>query len=283
MKYNQLSKYSPNWEPYVAANLYFYLVPLAIFLRRARELDFSSNRFEASMVVVTRVLRVYSPELLRSLQRLLNGELEPMIAKHHENLEPFAPPRSITLASLRPDLQKLLEEVYMERNKRSRELGALGRAFVKVEGMVSGNNNEKVFELFLVQSRLLGQWGNDFPGASTFNLVQSPSATSAVTQDAPQRTSEGTLSMKGREEVLNGWVKCKPVEISLKGDPMRMAVKTYELSFVVGLTLALSDQLNERFGFSEKSAFRFNLRFLADYRNLLATVICCYIVFRRIC
>ncbi|GAX26461.1 hypothetical protein FisN_1Lh712 [Fistulifera solaris] len=283
IKYNQPSKYSSNWEPYVAANLYFYLVPLAIFLRRARELDFSANRFEASLMVVARIMRVYSPELLRSLQRLLNGELELIIAKHQENLEPFAPPRSISLASLRPDLQKLLEEVYMERNKRSRELGALGRAFVKVEGMLSGNNDEKVFELFLDQSRLLGQWGDDFPGASTFNLVQSPSVTSALTQDAPERTSEGTLSMKGREEVLNGWVKCNPTEIPLKGDPMRVAVKTYELSFVVGLTLALSDHLNENFGFSEKSAFRFNLRFLADYRNLLATAICCYIAFRRIC
>lgn len=261
----------------MAANLYFYLVPLAIFLRRARELDFSSSRFEASMTVVGRVLRMYSPELLKVLQRLLQGELEGVAAKHHLNLEPFAPPRPISLASLRPDLQKLLEEVYMERNKRSRELGTLGRAFVKLEGMLSGSNDEKVFEHFLNQSRLLGQWDDDFPCSFVVSPVQSSFVAGTAIEDAPKRTFEGELSEKGREEVLNGWVKCNPAEISSKGDPMRVAVRTHEISFLVRLALALSDLLNERFGFSERSVFRFNLRFLADYRNLLSSVICCYI------
>jgi len=52
------SKYTTQWEPYVAANLHFYTVPLAIFLRRARELDFE-NRFHASITYIQRVLRVY--------------------------------------------------------------------------------------------------------------------------------------------------------------------------------------------------------------------------------
>lgn len=282
MKYNQPSKYSSNWEPYVAANLYFYLVPLALFLRRARELDFSSKRFETSMTVVGRVLRLYSPELVQTLQKLLQAESQAAVNKHYENLQPFAPPQSVTLESLRPDLQKLLEEVFMERNKAARELGTLGRAFTKLERFVSGSNDEKVLEHALKQSRILGQWSEDFPSSSVLGSFQPSFATNAAIEDAPKRTMEGTLSNEGREEVLNGWVKCNPAEISLKGDPMRVGVRTHEVAFLVKLGIGLSDQLNEKCGFSEKSAFRFNLRFLADYRNLFSTLICCYILVRII-
>lgn len=37
------STYNSNWEAYVCANVHFYTVPLAIFLKRARELDFTNQ------------------------------------------------------------------------------------------------------------------------------------------------------------------------------------------------------------------------------------------------
>ena len=69
---SHVGKYNPKWAKYVAANLHFYTVPLAIFLRRAREFDFSSSiEFDRSLKHVRRVLRVYSPSLVKLVEDLL--------------------------------------------------------------------------------------------------------------------------------------------------------------------------------------------------------------------
>jgi len=90
-KPNKPSKYTPAWESYVAANLHFYLVPLAIFLRRARELEFSKAEFQKSMNHVQRVIRVFSPQLVRTIEILLDNQKETkdirkIVDKHEENL-----------------------------------------------------------------------------------------------------------------------------------------------------------------------------------------------------
>eukprot|EP00592_Proboscia_alata_P014866 CAMPEP_0194399648 /NCGR_PEP_ID=MMETSP0174-20130528/126774_1 /TAXON_ID=216777 /ORGANISM="Proboscia alata, Strain PI-D3" /LENGTH=1267 /DNA_ID=CAMNT_0039196075 /DNA_START=47 /DNA_END=3850 /DNA_ORIENTATION=- len=63
------SQYTPEWAPYIVANLHMYTTPLAIFLRRSRELQFSgsgsgsdSNR---SISIIQRVFRIFSPQVVK--------------------------------------------------------------------------------------------------------------------------------------------------------------------------------------------------------------------------
>ena len=73
---NQTSKYvESEWEFYIAANVYMYAIPFAIFLRRARELDFSPKIYERSgaMDIVQRVFRVFTPAVVDPIYRHLDA------------------------------------------------------------------------------------------------------------------------------------------------------------------------------------------------------------------
>ena len=68
------STYSSHWEAYVVSNLNLYTVPLAIFLKRARELDFSStNEYPRSLALVQRVLRVFSKQVVTVLNSVTDA------------------------------------------------------------------------------------------------------------------------------------------------------------------------------------------------------------------
>lgn len=67
------SKFTAEWESYVAANLHLYIVPLAIFLKRSREIDFSSD-FNKNLDLVQRVIRVFSPRLVKFIHTLTKSE-----------------------------------------------------------------------------------------------------------------------------------------------------------------------------------------------------------------
>lgn len=285
--HNAKSKYAAAWEPYVAANLFLYLQPLAIFLRRSRELDFSAGKCDNSIKLVQRAFRVFTPELVATLSRLLQGQSNwnHLIERHREILGVYAPPPGpMTMQSLQSDMQSLLEEIHMQHVKKLRELDPVSRAFHKLEhwfghGVLSGQ--EKALERLLANARIITQ----LPLEYNVSLSASERSRSAsATFDgvgAPQRTATGELSDTGREQLLRGQVKCNPADIPFRGDKMRMRVMTYEVGVLVTLAIRLSDWLNKKFDIdpNDKSRmFRFNLRFLANYRNLFYIAVFVYIL-----
>ncbi len=156
-KPNQVSKYTPAWEAYVAANLHLYIVPLAVFLRRARELEFGKYDFAKSMIILKRVIRVFSPQLCKTLERLLtNGDaadngnhdseyieaLKHVVHLHEENLGKYCPPRprgnesgQWSLSMLQEDMQNLLEEIVSQHQKTVNEQDVFERFSSRVEGL----------------------------------------------------------------------------------------------------------------------------------------------------
>lgn len=242
-KYNAASKYSAPWESYIANNLPFYTVPLAIFLRRARELDY---RKESSIHLVQRVFRVYSPAVLQAM------------GKHPP---PFDVPPG-DLASLQGDMQSLLEEIYAQHAKKVGELDVFEWFGAYLEGLfgqgvVSGE--EKALQALVERARVMVNWPHDFQIAAPKRTKTAPKP---LHTSGPERNPDGTLTEKGRRDMLEGRVKCTAETVRYQGDPLRARVRTYEWSLLVYVTVWLSERLRERFGFPV------NLRFLADYRNL---------------
>jgi len=289
--YNKPSMYDRSWEPYIAANLYMYTVPLAIFLRRARELDFSAAKFFESIQIVKRVFRVFSPEVVDAIARHLDRSSQlatapPLVRHHVEALGAFAPPEGpMSLLSLKNDMQSLLEEIDMQHLKKVRELNIVDRWIGKVEGMfgkgvVSGE--EKTLETLIERAKLIAGLPMDYD-----ILPQSSASGSTKSADQAEtgrlaRKENGELTDYAREQLLAGQVKCDPAEVPYRGDKMRRRVGKYEISVLVELSLWASDRLNKRWGLSkdDDGTFRINLRFLADYRNTLFLVLALYLLFK---
>jgi hypothetical protein len=116
---------------------------------------------------------------------------------------------------------------------------------------------------------------------------------------SPERASDTLLTDTGRKQVACGARLCSKSIVSL-GDPMYYRPRCYEIPLLVQLTIKLSEKLNNYLGLCKYSEdtnnaeardgksslarmikqrneyrevmFRFNLRFLADYRNCLFIV-----------
>jgi len=274
------SKYSPAWEPYIAANIHIYTIPLAIFLRRARELDFSCGKFDRSIQLVKRVFRVFSPEVVDAISRHLEGpsNLERLVRQHVEILGPYAPPRGpLSLASCQVDMRNLLEDIQMQHLKKVRELDIFERVGARLEGLfgqgvVSGE--EKTLENLVDRAKLIVRLPIDYEIVSSARQSVSETKLSSDKLD-PTRSEDGSLSEEGREQIMNGAAKCNPANISYVGDKMRARAGSHEIHFLVQATIWLSDWLNMKLGLIGKDqkyarqVFRINLRFLADYRNIL--------------
>ena len=299
---DQHSKYDPSWEPYIAANLFMYCVPLAIFLRRARELDFSSNKFQRSIEIVKRVFRVFSPEVINAISKYLDyindssfdsGNNNCVLLRTHlEALGPFVPPvgQALSLSSLKNDMQSLLEEIDSQHMKKVRELGVLDRLIGRLEGIfgkgvVSGE--EKTLRNLVERAKLIAGLSIDYDILPSSSLSSGGGSPPELSDEQPRlRDRNGELSDYAREQLLHGWIKCDPAEVPFRGDPMRGRVRSYEIPVMVTLTILASDWINERLELSATSRFRFNLRFLADYRNInfimfaaLVVYVLCKIVF----
>jgi hypothetical protein len=283
LRFDAPSRYNQSWEPYIAANVYMFAVPFAIFIRRARELDFSGERFERSIQQIRRVLRVFSPDVVQAISRHLDdvhsADFGVLVRKHADILGHYAPPAGpMSMQSLQGDMQGLMEEVYAGHYKRIANLdvfqrleawfeGFVGRGFVLGEG--------SVLKSLVKQAGLIVGWpidcqiGNNNRAKSNKN--EDPTAVAA---DGLDRLPDGRLTTKGRQQLYFGVVKESPESIQFVGDRMRNSVRSHEISLLVNATIALSDYLNglvgiEKGEFSKFMGFRFNLRFLADYRNLL--------------
>jgi len=300
-KSNQRSKYKPYWEGYIASNLHFYTVPFAIFLRRARELDFSPALYQKSLNTVRKVFRVYTPEVVSVINLLLKereaqGELTSKFAamakKHEKNLGPFAPPSNmLSLSSCQDDMKNLLEEISLQHYKKVEDLDFFSRTVASLLGSGAYLGEEKELYSLQCKAKAIVGFEKDYevvPKNKKYNL-SNPYDTSYIASD---RTAEGSFSGIGRNNVVSGIVKCNPEDIAFMGDKMNAKVQSHEITFLVYHLVHFSNFLNLYLGFQTISKdigygddilpfcpCRINLRFLADYRNLvfLSPIIFCLV------
>ena len=98
--------------------------------------------------------------------------------------------------------------------------------------------------------------------------------------DVPDRDAEGSFSSTGRTKVVSGVVKCNPEDIAFMGDAMNAKVQSHEIPFLASHFVKLSNFLNAYLGLQDNCQYfdsgvlsllprRINLRFFADYRNLI--------------
>ena len=322
-KSDKKSGYSQAWESYLAANLFLYTVPLAIFLRRARELDFSPRELHRSMDVLKRVFRVYTPEVIQALTNLTASINNPApgsstfsktVENHRALLGDFAPSTmgDLSLSSCQSDMQGLLEEIHMQHMKRVRDLGYVDKFAAFLEGLfghgvVSGE--EVAIKSLVERARVIVGFpiGYEMLSWDTGAASAGKGAPGTGVATSELRTSQGMLTDEGRQQLLAGRYKCNPADVHYVGDKMQARLRSHELAFLVTLTTYLSHWLNVKFGLlppqtSDGSATtmkqqrfqknleehgsikgrRINLRWFADYRNLLFTVFVAFLLSRTI-
>jgi hypothetical protein len=278
-RFNHPSKYTASWEPYIASNVYMYAVPLAMFLRKARELDFSAAKFDRSIQVVRRVFRVFTPQVVDAVSFYLESrqasDQSPLLQTHMGNLGPFAPPdAAMSLRSLEKSMQNLLEEIELQHLKKIRELNAFDWLLGKVEGLfgqgvVSGE--EKDLDSLTDRAKLIARLPLDY------NLLprkRTEKSSGTSEQQRPIRTKDGKLTKYGLDQILKGKLICNPEDIPY--DRMRSPVKGYENAYLVDMMIRASDTCNRKLGLASGPCYddsiRVNLRFLADYRLIIAVV-----------
>ena len=286
-KLNTPSKYTPAWEAYVAANLHLYIVPLAIFLRRTREFEFSGKDFVKSMHVLRRVIRVFSPALCKTLEGLLGhgsasasaiGDMESlkkMVQLHEENLGQYCPRRNEkwSLQNLQEEMHSLLEAIVGNHQKKLGEQDVFDRFASRIEGVFGeGIQAEKVaIDKLITSARVIVKFPKEYeviPGMNSsgvrfFGLFGSASNRSAAassggkngangnaTSDkfSPDRELSGFITDKGRSQLLHGARFCNAMAVNFLGDPMYARPKSYEVKALVKWCLRLSNVLNVYFG-----------------------------------
>lgn len=286
-KANQRSKYKPCWEGYIASNLHLYTVPFAVFLRRARELDFSPALYKKSVNTVQRVLRVYTPEVVSVINRLLKERealgAEPtrkfaaMVKNHEKNLGPFAPPsNALSLSDCQDDMKNLLEEISLQHYKKVEDLDFFSRTFASLLGSGAYLGEEKELQSLLNKAKTVVDFDKDYEVVPKHKKYNSSNPYDTSGND-PDRTTEGSFSGIGRNRFVTGSVKCNPEDIAFMGDKMNAKVQSHEIAFLVYQFVQVSNFLNAYLGLQTTSQDigsallprRINLRFLADYRNLI--------------
>ena len=294
-KATQRSVYSDHWEPYIAANLHLYTVPLALFLRRSRELDFSPREYQRSLNTVRRVFRVFSPQVVAVINKLLHREAgskwSTMVDRHEQNLGAFCPPKCERgLASCQYDMQNLLEEIYLQHTKKIDSMDFLDRWIAKLENPFGGGafaGEEKEIEALISQAKVIVNLPKEFEVVPLKVRTPADSQGRNVESDAgADRTPNGLLSEIGRERISTGTTKCNALEIGYVGDRLFSRPRSHEIAWLVPILVHMSVYLNTQFGIpgrKDDNGFdydepllprRFNLRFLAEYRNLVFLVLC---------
>jgi len=299
----QHSTYKPYWEPYIAANLHLYTVPLALFLRRSRELDFSPGEFQRSLNTVRRVFRVFSPEVVATINTLMRKESGSkwvsIAAQHEARLGAFAPPAFTSgLSSCQDDMQNLLEEMCVQHIKKVDSMDFFDRAIARIEGIFGGGplaGEEKELRKLISQAKGIVGFPVDYEIFSRIRPSSDFSFNDQGKGEIPDRVTNGYFSPTGVERIAAGSIKCSPFEIGYVGDRMQSRPQSFEIAFLIPLLVNFSVFLNNSFGIRVSTIEgiddhhailprRFNLRFLADTRNLvlLAISICLTaIIFRK--
>lgn len=299
------SKFSKQWKFYIASNAHIYITLFATFLRRSRELDFSQQSFKRSIDLVLSVTRVFTKEvcevLLLAFSSSMPSQLKQLRVEHEENLihstmkESAVFPTFVSLNDCKLDALALLEEIYFQHFKRSREMSVLDRLDDKIEWVAGGGGSK--YELQLIDRlkdqlcSIVGLPDYRYAGSKQQNESRGYSA-----RHVPQTASNGiTLTVKGREEIVRGKKIFAPTDVKYLGDPMKARVRSYEIGCMVHWCVLASNWINSKLGLDQSSStlatatgtpasllnlieetekskkiwFRINLRFLADYRNLI--------------
>ncbi|KAL3919983.1 MAG: hypothetical protein SGILL_003483 [Bacillariaceae sp.] len=297
-KTSQGSRYTPVWEAYIASNLHFYTVPLAIFLRRARELDFSPPFYKRSLDTVMKVLRVYSKDVVAVINVLLkergSGGMDPslssnapfarMMANHELNLGIYGPPKvPMSMSSLGDEMRNLLEEIHLQHLKNAEKLDVVERALSLFQGAFgSGTQKEEERDMKVLTKKAKVIFGlpDSYQVAPDKSKIRSNEFQSNRVGES-ERNHDGTFSASGRRHVSAGETKCRPGEVEYSGDRMDAKPQSYEISFLVPIFVNVSRALNDRFGLDSADKLnlphflprRINLRFLADRRNLFLVIL----------
>ena len=277
------SRYTLAWETYVAANLHLYVVPLAIFLRRARELDFSKDAFHGSLVHVQRVLRVFSPNLVKTLEKLLKSQhstniesnfddqLLTLVQKHENNLGSFSPPRltsnnkdgnSWSLEMLQQDMHALLEEISLQHRKTIGEQDFFDIIGTKIQGLFLNEGlqaEERKIKALVTQAKLIVNFPQNyevFPNGKGQNNASNLATGLNDNIYAPEREQSGCITDKGRSQLLDGSKICNAMDVAFVGDPMYARVKNYEVEVLVKISIFISEWLNAYFGLVAPSSRR---------------------------
>ena len=292
--------YRDFWEPYIAANLHLYTVPLALFLRRSRELDFSPREFQRSLNTVRRVLRVFSPEVVAVINKLLRKEGDSkwavVLDQHEASLGGFAPPPSdLGLASCQDDMHNLLEEMYSQHMKKVDGMDFFDRTIAVIEGIFGGGasaGEEKELRQVILHAKGIVGFPADFEIIPK-NRASSDAYSGGLDKGGmPDRAKNGLFSPTGIERIATGSAKCSPIDIGYFGDRMHSRPQSFEIACLIPLLVSLSNILNTHCGihvstvegFVENDAIfprRFNLRFLADKRNIVFLAVSFWLLTKR--
>lgn len=267
------STYSSQWEAYIVSNLNLYTVPLAIFLKRARELDFSStNEYPRSLALVQRVLRIFSKDVVTVLNSVLNRRADALSASlatmHRDNLKAYCPPSSWKLTDCQLDATNLLEEVFSQHQKRKNEMDIFDRIDARLTALFSGKigSDEAALQSLLSQVRYLMHLPQDYQvlpeepqssrGWGRFLGLGRHKDDSLLVENLlePERDASGRLTEKGRSQIYSGVRKCNPIDVHFVGDPLLARVKTYEIPALVELTVQASNYLNVKLGLVSEAA-----------------------------
>ena len=261
-KPNQNSKFTVTWKPYVAANLHLYIVPLAIFLRRARELEFTKGDFQRSIDYVQRVVRVFSPKLVEVLDDLLNRQTEGcgfqlIVERHEAVLGTFSPVRSMNgekkwnLKMLQEEMHNLLEEITIQHQKAMLEQDIIEKFFARIESFFRTNAEEVVISKLVQKAKLIVKFSDDYEVVPStkrrtglFRTSHHNDASDTGNNISPERESSGFVTEKGRDQILHGYRMCNAIDVNFLGDPMYARPKSHEIKFLVKWTLQLSNKLN---------------------------------------
>lgn len=298
-KATQRSMYKEYWEPYIAANLHIYIVPLALFLRRSRELDFSPREYHRSINTVRRVFRVFSPEVVSVINKLLKRESGSkwagVVARHESNLGPHAPPKfDFGLISCQNDMQNLLEEIYLQHMKKVENMDVIDRSIAFIEGFFGGGayaGEEKELQTLIDQSKAIVGFPENMDVIPLKSRLTNENQTLLSDTDlGVDRASNGFFSETGIAKISTGSSKCNPLEIGYVGDRMLSRPRSHEIAFLIPILVKASVFINSQLGIQvgKDDGFiygesliprRFNFRFLADYRNLVLIAVC-YLVLK---
>lgn len=269
----QASRYSKKWESYIAANIYIYVVPLAIFLRRARELEFTTKSFAKSAETLQRVFRVFTPDVMLVLEAQLGAgaPYASLVEAHRASLDAHAPPTSFqNLSSLHEDMQTLLEEAHMPHFKRLQKQNFLERFFGSATRTQA---EERKLHAIVERAKVMVRLPADYQVESAFAKPLRGQARSGAR--SPLRDKNGILTEEGRKQFFeSGRVDVLDAPVGV--DPMELACTMYEIAALVRLTVEVSRYINKAYNFTgdgSKGSFRVNLRFLADRRTLLWLVL----------
>eukprot|EP00980_Cylindrotheca_fusiformis_P024513 scaffold11979_cov130-Cylindrotheca_fusiformis.AAC.1 len=282
------SAYKPEWEPYIASNLHLYTVPLAIFLRRARELDFSPKHYDRSLATVLRVFRVFTPEVVGVINKLLEArrggsQFSGIVARHEQNLGVYAPPENqLSLSSCQDDMHNLLEEICLQHLKKVDSLDIFDRAIAKLESYFGGGayaGDEKELAKLADKAKVIVGFPAGYEVMPALKAGSFESSATDFVDSSVDRTTSGMLTDAGRQRLIAGSVKCNPEDVDYFGDKMLGRPQSHEIRWLVPLLVSVSKFLNAKLGiqppedaYSYSNSLlpkRFNLRFLADYRNII--------------